>query len=469
MATYPKMTLAQLRTASRQRADMVNSTFVSDPELNSYINASYYELYDLLVQKYGNDYFMKEYSFQLQGNISQYPLPADFFKLLGVDLQISDGPDGYVSLRPFTLVERNRYSTANVQTWIGVTNLRYRISAGNLWFTPSPQTGQTIRIWYVPRLSELVDPVTPAPIPNPNLPNEWYSSISVFANGTEVNETVTVDGQVFTAVASSPGANQFELSPSNAQTAQNLAAAITADPVLASFSVYTDAPYLPFINFRNPTNFTLASSDNTAFEIDFPAPVPIVGKQVFAVNLSPGDTVQANTALFTAVDPLQAPGPTEFAVGTSIADTILNLQTAIANYAISNPTYVFPNPLLISTNEVRYYADTNMYFACSNAGVTTTLYGTGTITPPVVEEPNTVADGISGWLEYVVTDAAIKMLQKEESDTSVLQFQKAALIKRIESAAENRDAGSPATIADVQWTNGTWPFGNGFGGGGGIP
>ncbi len=86
MATYPKMTLAQLRTASRQRADMVNSTFISDPELNSYINASYYELYDLLVQKYGNDYFMKEYSFQLQGNISQYPLPADFFKLLGVDL-----------------------------------------------------------------------------------------------------------------------------------------------------------------------------------------------------------------------------------------------------------------------------------------------------------------------------------------------------------------------------------------------
>jgi hypothetical protein len=48
-------------------------------------------------------------------------------------------------------------------------------------------------------------------------------------------------------------------------------------------------------------------------------------------------------------------------------------------------------------------------------------------------------------------------------------LQKQALIRRIEAAAENRDAGSPATIADVQWTNGTWPFGNGFGGGGGIP
>jgi hypothetical protein len=160
MAIYPKMSLSDLRTSSRQRADMVNSTFISDAELNSYINASYFELYDLLVQKYGNDYYMKEHSFQLQGNVSRYDLPDDFFKLLGVDLQISAGPDGYVSLRPFTLAERNRYSTANVQTWIGVTNLRYRISANKLWFTPSPQTGQTIRIWYVPRLAELVDTVT---------------------------------------------------------------------------------------------------------------------------------------------------------------------------------------------------------------------------------------------------------------------------------------------------------------------
>ena len=43
MATYPKMSLPQLRTASRQRADMVYSQFVSEAELNSYINASYFK------------------------------------------------------------------------------------------------------------------------------------------------------------------------------------------------------------------------------------------------------------------------------------------------------------------------------------------------------------------------------------------------------------------------------------------
>lgn len=342
MATYPKMSLSDLRTASRQRADMVNSTFVSDAELNSYINASYFELYDLLVQKYGNDYYMKEYLFQLVGNQSRYDLPEDFFKLLGVDLEISAGPDGYVSLRPFTLAERNRYSTANVQTWIGVTNLRYRISGNKLWFTPSPQTGQTIRIWYVPRLAELVDTVT------------------ITVNSPVVDDYVTVGAVPFTA-----GGN-FAIGGTNAVTAYNLAEAIN----LAGLN----------------EELTAVASGNV-------------------ITLT--QTGDVPTAL--DVGSVATPTPTP---GASI-----RLQLSAAT----------------------------------------------------VTNGSTVADGISGWLEYVVTDAAIKMLQKEESDTSTLQFQKAALIKRIEAAAENRDAGSPATIADVQWTNGTWPFGNGFGGGGGIP
>jgi hypothetical protein len=64
-------------------------------------------------------------------------------------------------------------------------------------------------------------------------------------------------------------------------------------------------------------------------------------------------------------------------------------------------------------------------------------------------------DGFGGWTEYVVTDAAIKALQKEESDVSVLMAQKQALIARIESAAENRDAANPETVTDSQAQN-TW-------------
>lgn len=77
--------------------------------------------------------------------------------------------------------------------------------------------------------------------------------------------------------------------------------------------------------------------------------------------------------------------------------------------------------------------------------------------------------GISGWLEYVIVDAAIKALNKEESDTSSLRADKLALKLRIEGGAKNRDAGRPDTIQDTRsggtggWnTGGSGAFGAGW-------
>jgi hypothetical protein len=67
-------------------------------------------------------------------------------------------------------------------------------------------------------------------------------------------------------------------------------------------------------------------------------------------------------------------------------------------------------------------------------------------------------DGISGWDEYVIVDAAIKAKDKEESDTSSLERRKAALIARIESAAANRDAGNPKTVRDVYARRRAYPY-----------
>lgn len=58
-------------------------------------------------------------------------------------------------------------------------------------------------------------------------------------------------------------------------------------------------------------------------------------------------------------------------------------------------------------------------------------------------------DGISGWEEYVVVDAAIKMLSKEESDVSVLVREKDRLRERIVSVSTNRDVAEPEQIADI--------------------
>lgn len=159
------MTLAELRTAVRQRADMQNqsgiytNSFVTDEELTSYINQSYFELYDLLVTLFGENYYVSlPYSFVTNGSDQFYNLPTDFYKLLGVDVQITSPTtnNSWWTLKPFNFGERNKYSVPNTQLYFGITNLRYRLQADQIWMNPLPQSNQTIRVWYVPKMTTLV-------------------------------------------------------------------------------------------------------------------------------------------------------------------------------------------------------------------------------------------------------------------------------------------------------------------------
>lgn len=59
-------------------------------------------------------------------------------------------------------------------------------------------------------------------------------------------------------------------------------------------------------------------------------------------------------------------------------------------------------------------------------------------------------DGINGWERYVIVSAAIAMLQKEESDPSILLAERQSLLSRIQSMSKHRDAGMPERIVDVR-------------------
>ena len=73
--------------------------------------------------------------------------------------------------------------------------------------------------------------------------------------------------------------------------------------------------------------------------------------------------------------------------------------------------------------------------------------------PALIAPTDLSTTSISGWIEYVITDVAIKILQKEESDVSVLMAQKAALKLRIEQSTNNKDIGRPDTISDTRGQN----------------
>ena len=139
------ITLADLRTRAKQRANMENSDFISDSEWNSLINYSISDLRDIITSKAGEDYFATSFSSTMTQGQETLNLPSDFYKLLWVEVLI-DGVN-YLPLKRFEIAEVPATAFNLVTPWV---ELRYRLRAGNLWFQPSSSTGgKTIRAWYV--------------------------------------------------------------------------------------------------------------------------------------------------------------------------------------------------------------------------------------------------------------------------------------------------------------------------------
>ena len=55
----------------------------------------------------------------------------------------------------------------------------------------------------------------------------------------------------------------------------------------------------------------------------------------------------------------------------------------------------------------------------------------------------------NGWEAFIVLDAAIQCLAKEESDTRTLAAERAAIVRQIELAKESRDLATPMRVVDT--------------------
>ncbi len=166
-----QINLGYIRYLAQLRSDFVNNKFITLDEWNSNINQSMYELYDILVTKFGDDYFLATpYVFSTTG-AGQYPLPdgsatyqninsqtADaVYKLVGVDCGVAVGNNAWVTLPRFNWIDRNKFIYPQLSAnAVGVFNLSYRQMGNNLEFIPKPTAGQYIQVWYVPVMTQLL-------------------------------------------------------------------------------------------------------------------------------------------------------------------------------------------------------------------------------------------------------------------------------------------------------------------------
>lgn len=151
---YGEVSLGQIRLAAQQRSDQVNSNFVTTQEWNSYINHSYMELYDMLVAVYGDDYYVgTPFQFTTDGRVpSLYPLPPDLYKLIGVDLTLSQSQSGYLTLKKFSFANRNKYIYGNTPvSFYGFIDMRYRLLGSNIELIPQPSSNQILKLWFIPK------------------------------------------------------------------------------------------------------------------------------------------------------------------------------------------------------------------------------------------------------------------------------------------------------------------------------
>lgn len=160
-----ELSLGELRLRSQQRADRVGSQFVTMPEWNFFINQAYFELYDLLITTYEDNFVAPRLTFTTDGSTQLYDLPNGqnlnaapaFYKLYGVDLGLDNTANAWVTLKKFDFIARNRYVFPQItSSLLGVFNLNYRLIGNKIMFTPIPSSGQQIGLWYFPRLTTLL-------------------------------------------------------------------------------------------------------------------------------------------------------------------------------------------------------------------------------------------------------------------------------------------------------------------------
>ena len=196
-------TLASVTFQAQGRADQLTNQFsapntpfpegapfLSPQEWNANIQQAYYEVYGILVTSYGENYYIESYQFVTDGTNYQYPLPYDFFKFLGVEIQMAPpGNTQNVTLNPFNFRNRNDFGPYPGISSAGPMAPYYRLNGNTIWFKPAPSQGLNMQLWYVPRASTLAE-----------------SGTFTF-NGSLIGTTITLNGVTFTMSTASDTTN----------------------------------------------------------------------------------------------------------------------------------------------------------------------------------------------------------------------------------------------------------------------
>ena len=146
-----------LVTDCRQRANMESSQFCTDVEIQRYIDQACKDLYDKLIDARGENYYMLTAPLTTTASVSYLPLPAAFYNLLFVRMQVQGS---WVTLDTFDRIDLDamKNATGSAPSF----PIRYRLETdqpsaangflglANLVLMPAPAAVYSVEVDYIP-------------------------------------------------------------------------------------------------------------------------------------------------------------------------------------------------------------------------------------------------------------------------------------------------------------------------------
>ena len=142
-------TLTNLIADVRAVADLENDLHVTDTQITEFLNQGITELYDMLVEARGHEYYLSTTTFTTVSGTETYVIPTDMMELHKVDINVAARN---WDLTPYSLHERNDYNQIQgTAPWPVV----YRIMGQNISLLPIARGGYVITVFYVPHAVRL--------------------------------------------------------------------------------------------------------------------------------------------------------------------------------------------------------------------------------------------------------------------------------------------------------------------------
>ena len=146
-----------MRTAARQRADMENSLFCSDTEINGLINANGRKVHRRIVKAYGNAYAGTSTTITTANGTEAYALPANFMKLSSYGVWWVAGSEKRRLSRYNPNQSNDQEPNQGWTHWSydRRTNVQYDLFNKEIRFLPTPTAVQSVKVYYIPVFTAL--------------------------------------------------------------------------------------------------------------------------------------------------------------------------------------------------------------------------------------------------------------------------------------------------------------------------